>query len=239
MKIVVEPERFKKFLGAGLMSKTGTLIDTITAKFNEGGVLIKDAGLQIAAVYGVFSKEYFLEYKSEEENVPLTATLLEQLNKGFKSEKISVVTEDGNIKIKGGQEKYEEPLLNAEEGKFPVEMKSEEIGLVPVNLKKPNAVVLLEKGSLDLQTAEQYLFESNGKDITVTIEGVGKYTKSIKPRKSTAFDELRVKLDGEYFSHIANNLSEDVWVSIMENAIVFSEKTKDYQLTYLLATIEE
>jgi len=215
-------------------------------EFKPKGLLVKDNSLDVVALQAMFSSKFFLEYEAPEENVPLTHTLLDPLNKGFKDEKIQVFTDENSIVMKGATETYNEPLVEAEVGSLPFKLAMTSIGAVPEKLNPENPQiegefiqVLMKADDLMLPTAERLDFSCDGEKLTVAIKNVGEYTKTFKPMKKDSLGKLDVAFDGDYYEAIVGNLSGEVWVSISEGAIVFSQKTKDMTLTYILSSLEE
>lgn len=247
MKVLIEPTRFKRLLETILIYKQKPLLESAVGEFKEKGLIVKNSSLDVVAVQAMFTKKYFLEYEATEENFPLTKTLLDPLNTGFKDEKINVFTEEGSIVIKGKTETYKEPLTEGEVGEIPFKMVNTEMGVIPEKLNPENPQVkgeliqVLLKGE-DLQsipTAEKFAFSCDGEKLTVTITNVGEYTKTFNPTKKESMGKMQVSFDGAYFANVVNNLEGDVWMSITEGAVVFSQKTKDLSLTYLLSSLEE
>ncbi len=90
-----------------------------------------------------------------------------------------------------------------------------------------------------LPTAEQYDFSSVGKELTISVKDVGEYTKTLKPTKIDSVADLKASFDGAYFGAVVNNLEGEVWMSMTKAVVVFSQKTKDMTLTFLLSSQEE
>jgi len=238
MKILIEPERLKRLLNAVLIYKGKPLLENVMGEFKTGGLQVKDCSLDVVAVEGMFAKKFFLEYEADDENVPLTKTLLEPLNTGFKDEKVEVFTDQNHIIIKGKTETYNEPLIDREVGTIPFTMVMSELGRVPEKLNA-KVQVSLKAEDLNLPTAEKLTFTCDGESLKVSIKNIGEYIKTLKPTRKNVMEELKVSFDGAYFGAVVSNLDGEVWLSMNEGAVVFSQKTKDYTLTYMLSSIEE
>lgn len=238
MKLLIEPERFKRLLNIVLIYKGKPLLENVMGGFKPKGLMVKDCSLDVVAIQALFSEKFFLEYEATDENVPLTKTLLDPLNTGFKDEKIDVFTDEDHIVIKGKTETYNEPLIERDVGSIPFKMVIGEIGAVPEKLN-PNVQVSLKAEDLNLPTAEKLGFSCDGETLKVSIKNIGEYTKTFKPTRKNVMNALDVAFDGAYFGAVVNNLDGEVWMSMNEGAVVFSQKTKDFVLTYLLSSIEE
>jgi len=240
LKIVIEPNRLNKLLSTVLIYKTKPLLDAIVGEFTPKGVAFRDMRLEVAAVYVVYPSKYFIEYDvKQNEEIPLTNSLRERLGWGFKDEKITLMTNEGRLVLQSSKESYSEPLTEVEKSDFPIEMQNTEFGYVPT--KEPKIRALLPVDELALPSAEKYKFECTGepKTLRVTIEDVGKYTKTIQLSKAPIMNEVEATFDGTYFQQIISNITGEVWVSMTEGAMVFSQKTNDFTLTYMLSSIEE
>ena len=238
MRILTEPARLDKLLKTVLIHKQKSLLDTIIGEFTPKGVVFKDMKLEVAAIHAVYSPKYFLEYESvDSENVPLTASLMDMLGQGFKDEKVTLMTSEGHLVLKGSKETYNELLTEAEKGEFVIKLQNTDFGFVPE--KEPTVRVLLNVEDLNLPTAEKYRFDCDGKDLSVSIKDIGEYTKTFKPSKAPTLGELNVTFDGSFFQQMMSNMTGEVWVSMTEGGVVFSQKTKDFCLTYLLSSLSE
>lgn len=238
MRIVIEPNRLDRLLSTVLIYKAKPLLDSIVGMFSPKGVAFRDMKLEVAAVHAVYSPKYFIEYEvTEGEDVPLTDSLRNRLGWGFKDEKVTLMTSEGHLVLQGLKETYNEPLLDVEKGEFTLKLKNSEFGFVTE--KEPAVRVLLPSEALNLPTAEKYRFDCDGEKLKVTIKDVGEYTRTFKPSKAPLMNELNVSFDGTYFAQLASNISGEVWLSLSEGGSVFSQKTKDFALTYLLSSLEE
>lgn len=237
MRLVLEPSRLDKLLSTVLIYKGKPLLDSVVGEFTPKGVVFRDMKLEVAAVYAIYSPKYFMEYEAaENEEVPLTDSLRNRLGWGFKDEKVTLMTSEGQLVLKGSKETYNEPLLEVEKGEFALKLENSDFGFVPA--KEPPVRVLLTAESLNLPTAEKYRFDCDGKELKVTIKDVGEFTRTFSPSKAPALGNLTVSFDGAYFQQIAGNVAGEVWLSLTEGAAVFSQKTKDFCLTYLLSSLE-
>lgn len=241
MKILIEPERLRKLLACSLKYGNNKGLESVVAVFGSKGVEISDLSLEVVALKSEYNKSYFLEYEVQgEEKIPLTQTLLEVLNHGFKEEKIHLETKEGKLVLTGSRETYEEPLLDKEKSAFPISLVSTEMGFVPEKKFTPVTQILTKVEELkELPIADKYHFTTTPEEQRVTIEDTGKYTKKLKPDRTNISGELKVDFDGEYLKCTIDNLSGAVWLSLAPNSMVISQKTKDYALTYLISPIGE
>lgn len=250
LRITLEPERLRSLLSTILMVKGGKgLISNIVGEVKPNGVVFKDASLNVIAVQAMYHSKYFLEYKAGEGELPLTKTLLEQLGKGFnKDEKVEffIDEKESRIWVKGKTETYNEPLTEGKLGDLPFTMANREgIGTLPEKLTEDNKSAplsfqaLFDTEALALPDAEKYVFTANGKELKVQIEGIGVYTKTIPIKKEKLNKDLTIAIDGSYYQTLVSNLKGEVWLSASEAGIVFTQKAKDFSLSYVLTSLAQ
>jgi hypothetical protein len=237
--LVVEPERLNKLLSTVLMKRGKPLLDSAVGEFTPKGVLFREIKADAILVYAIYTPQYFLEYESGEEKVPLTATLLERLKWGFKDDKISLRTEGGSLVLQGSRETYREPLIDlGERAPFPYKFKNSEYGFVPENLE-PLVAVLLPEGELDLPSADRYTFKCDGKKLSVVIEEVGTFERVLRPSRVAVMKEASISFDGDYLQTVLNNVSGEAWLLLTEGGLVLCQRFKDHAVTYALARLLE
>ena len=238
MRILVETDRFRNLLKAGLICKGKGLMDSIVGEFTEKGLTVRDISLDVVGVHAIYPKHYFIEYQTESTNIPFTQTLLDQLESGFTSQNVTVECKENTIWVRGEKEEYKENLIDKELKSFPVEMTYSEIGFVPKKFE-PKIQVLISSDSISsLPKADEYKFISDGSILKVEIRNAGVYTKELILKQKWKLESLSIMFDGEFLQHILANLYGDVWLSIDEKALVLSQKTKDYLLTFLQSSLE-
>ena len=242
MRIVIEPNRFRRLLENVLLYHGGTELDSALGEFSPKKVEFKDDNLEVIWLYGAYSKDFFLEYEAgEDEKIPFSKSLLEQMKYGFSDDKQMTVRADGDkIYLEGAKERYEEPLIEMEPTNFTEEFgfKSDKtLGLIPGNLEAEIQVLMKAEVLTGLPKAKDYLFRSDGKNLEVIIEDVGKYTRQITPSKVGVMNETELKFEAGYFAKVANQFDGEVWLTLRENAAVFSQKKKDCMQTYVLSTV--
>lgn len=237
MKIEVEPNRFRDFLSSLLVYRSKPLLPQISAEFKSKGVGVKDMTLEAIAVVGMFSPKYFISYEAEDETVVLTESLLDVVKKAFKGDKITVWTENNNIIIEGENYRYEEPIKAIEPQEFKAEIKMTDIGIIPT-IPKFKVQVRIPVSELSLPTAEKYTLISDGNNLKISIEEVGKLTKTLKLSQVKKLEPVTTTVFANYLLNMVNNLSGEIWLSFDENVIVLSKKAKEYALSYFLATVE-
>lgn len=240
MKILVEPERLGRLLNSSLKFGSKSGLDSTVAEFAPEGVKISDLSLEVVALKAEYNKSYFIEYKVEkEEKIPLTQTLLERLNQGFKDEKVSFEVDGNKLILKGIRESYEEPLLDKEKSAFPIKMIETEVGYLPEKFTAITQILIPVEELKTLPSAEKYHFSTTPEEQKVSIEDAGKYTKKLKPKRKIISGDLEISFDGTYLKSTIDNIVGDVWISLSPKSVILSQKTKDYQLAYLIAPIEE
>jgi len=239
MKLRIDPRFFRQMLNNNLIFHGDVELDTAVGTFTPTRAEFKDVSLEVISVVSVYNKEFFIDYYASDEQVPLSKSLLEQMKRGFSAGKVmSVYTEDGKIHLEGETEHYEEPFTDVVPGDFPIEfLEDGMLGLVPKNL---NAVLQLEadvEALAKLPKAEELLFRCDGEKLEVVVEDVGKYTKKFVPIIEKSMGELEVKFNAAYYAKVINQFSGEVWLSLNEDAAVFSQKKDSYMLTYMLGAL--
>jgi hypothetical protein len=226
-------------VNAALIYRSSPLLNHTVATFTDKGVLISDGTLNVVAVYGGYSKEYFLEYECEkEEKIPITKNFLEKLS-AFNEEKIQVYTEGNNIIVKSNKREYSEPMMDVEHPEFPFPMVNAEYGMVPKKLNVKVQVKLNADELANLPKADYYKFKADSNNFYAVVEDIGKYTEKLTVIQCLKTEPFEVILDAEYLQHILNNINGEFWLMLQKEAVIFSQKTQNYSLTYLLSTREE
>lgn len=241
IRILIEPEKLRKLLNHSLKWGNKKGLESVVAEFGPKGVEISDMSLEVAALKSGYGRSYFLKYDAkDEENIPLTRTLLEKLNQGFKDEKVGLETRENKLVLRGSRETYEEPLLDREKSAFPISLTHTDMGFIPEKGFELVTQILIDIDELKvLPTADKYHFVTAPGEQSVTTEDAGKYTKRLKPDKEKSSRELGVSFDGEFLKSTIDNLSGAVWISLASNVIVISQMAEDYALTYLISPIGE
>ncbi|MBU1037412.1 hypothetical protein KKF32_05345 [Patescibacteria group bacterium] len=239
MKITVDPSYFRRMLNNVLIFHGDVELDTNVGNFTPSRVEFRDVSLEIMSIYAVYNREFFIDYYATGEQIPLSKSILEQMKRGFGTGKfMSVYTADEKIHLEGETEHYEENLIEVAPADFPIEFIEDDIlGLVPKNL---NATVQIETDAealTNLPKAEEYLFRCDGTKLEVIVEDVGKYTKTIVPNIERSMGELEVKFNAAYYGKVSSQFSGEVWISLNEDAAVFSQKKDSCMLTYMLGAL--
>jgi len=240
MKIVIEPARFKRLLENVLLYHGGAELDSALGIFGPSKVEFKSVGLEVIWSYAAYAKDFFLEYEAAEaEQVPLSKGLIEQMKYAFGGDKQMTVRSEGErIHLEGAKEHYEEPMIDMGPEELPVKfVLDEKLGLVPEAMKAEIQVLVKADALTGLPKAKDYLFVSDGEKLEVIIEDVGKYTRQITPSKVGMLNESEFKFDAGYFGKVANQFTGEVWLTLREDAAVFSQKSKDHMITYLLSGV--
>jgi hypothetical protein len=239
MKIKVDPSQFRRMMENVLIYHGDVELDTNVGNFTPTRAEFRDVSLEVVSVYAIYNKEFFVDYYATGEQVPLSQSLLEQMKRGFSSGKLmSVYTENDKIHLEGETEHYEELLTKAVPSEFPIPFTEDDIlGLVPKNL---NALVQLsaEAETLsNLPKAEEYVFRCDGEKLEVVVVDVGKYTKKIVPIIEKSMGELEVKFNAAYYVKVSSQFGGEVFLSLNEDAAVFSQKRDSCLLTYMLGAL--
>lgn len=240
MKAIVEPNRFQRLLENVLVYHAKPELDAHVGVFSTKGIIFRDISLEALAINAVFSSEYFLEFEAEkDEQIPFSKSLLDTMKTSFKNdEKIEVRTEKDKIYLQGKLERYEEPLIEAEPSEFPIDfMTHKTMGLLPKDLD-PVVQILVKSDILSgLPKSDTLLFTCDGKQLSVVVEDVGKFTKVITPSKKKVLGDIEMSFGSEYFNKIINQFTGDVWLTLRQDAMILSQRSKDYMLTYMLSSM--
>lgn len=239
MKISVDPNRFRRMLENILIHRGDVELDTNVGIFTPTRVEFRDVSLEVMSIAANYDQGFFTEYDASDEQVPFSKSILDQMKRGFGGGKsMSVYTEDEKIHLKGETEHYEESLIEIAPVDFSIQFREDEtLGLVPESL---NAIVQIE---IDVETlsnlpkAEEYLFKCDRETLEVIVEDVGRYTKKLIPLNEISIEELAVKFNSTYYLKVANQFDGKVWLSLNEDAAVFSQKKDDHMLTYMLGAL--
>ena len=239
MKVRIDPSHFRRMMENVLIHRGDVELDTNVGVFTPTRVEFRDISLEVMSVAAVYDREFFVEYDASDEQVPFSKSLLEQMKGGFGAGKfMSVYTEDGKIHLEGETERYEEPLIEIAPVDFPIQFREDDIlGLVPENL---NAIVQFSAEAevlANLPKAEEYLFQCDGEQLEVVVEDVGRYTKKFVPIVERSMGELEVKFNSKYYGKVADQFKGEVWLSLNEDAAVFSQKKGACMLTFMLGAL--
>lgn len=239
MKVSIDPNHFRRMLENVLIHRGDVELDTNVGAFTPTQVEFKDISLEVMSIIAVYDRSFFVEYDASDEQVPFSKSLLDQMKRGFGAGKfMSVYTEDEKIHLEGETEHYEESLIEIAAVDFPIEFIEDALlGLIPKSL---NAIVQLSAESevlANLPKSEEYLFRCDGEKLEVVVEDVGRYTKKFTPIIEKSMGELEVKFNAAYYTKVSSQFSGEVWLSLNEDAAVFSQKKDDHMLTYMLGAL--
>lgn len=239
MKVKIEPSRLQYLLENTLLHHKVTGLDSVVGHFTPKGVSFADLSLEVLAIKAVFNKTFFLSYEAEKEDIVLSKSLHEQIKKGFSGDdEVTLLTENDTIRVIGEREKYEEPLIQPDEGPFPLEFVTDkEKGMLPKDLNANVHVAIDASQFTNLQKADEYAIRCDGEKLTVIVTDVGTYRKVIPTHKVDVMDEVEMTFAGRLFRAIANQYSGDIWFALKKDGAVFSQKRKDYMLTYPLTSL--
>lgn len=235
MKLKIEPDRLRQLLNTVLIENE---LDAIVGEFTEKGVLFRDMSLQVVAVHALYTPDYFLDYESEKEEIPLPRTILNHLGWGFKDKKLTLYTEDSKLVIKGKKELYREPIIDMDRKKFKITIEEREHGWVPKG--NPPFLAIFSAEDLKLPKADRYAFKCENGELTVSIDDeIGLYTKDLTPKKVESSGDVEASFDGKHLPAILGILSGEIWCGLDEGALVLSQNAKNHAVTLLLTSLEE
>lgn len=249
MEITIEPSKFQGLMGNVLLQHQGIALDANVAQFTSKGVSFKDISLEVLIINAVFAKGFFLNYSADDEEVPFSKSLLEQLKYGFgNDEKVRVFTHEGKIHIEGKTDRYEEDLIDVEPVPPPTEFITDKIlGIVPADFPANTQILIKPDALSGLPKSEALHFVCDGKKLDVIVEDVGKFTREIVPVKvkttktekggnKKIIGELDMIFDAKLFGDVLSQFSGQVWLTFGKDGIVFSQREKNHMLTYCLTS---
>ena len=234
-------ERAKRFIASSLIIKNNKpVIDKVVAKVTPKGIIVADLSLASLGVYALFPKTYFIEYAVDETVLfPLTVTLHKAL-KSFKIDAVEIVISDGTVRIIGGNKEYSEGLELAEEPVFSIKMIKTDLGLIPEKAENSPVILKIVASDLaELPKADFYRFISDGNSLIVEVENVGKFSVKLNPIAKIKLEKLKVRFDGDALMRMIANMKGEITLILSESAMVLSERTKDFMITYLMSAIAE
>lgn len=247
MEIVIAPNRFQRILNIGLIGGGFEDIASATGYFRQDGLYIDDKKSPFVGVKAFFPTHYFVEYKTEnDELITLTSTMLEPFKwtKAFEQEKLRIKTDKNKIhyigKDKQEQDKefWWDNLQEVKESKFAFQMPDSDKGFLPKG--QPEIVqALLEVSQMKVHTCDYYRLISDGKTLQVEVTEPGTYKRTLNLTQIVKLGELSYQVSGKVFEAIVGMFSGEVWFTLYEKAIVISQKTKEASLTYLFVPRSE
>ena len=245
MKILVEPKRLKRMLENILICKGTAELEAVIGQCGPEGIEFEDISLDVVVVKARYSKGFFLEYETtgtdkEPELVPLSKYLLSALKEGFDDETVEVWTDDTQIYIKGRADEYKEPLTDAEVEPLPMPFKTHRtMGFLPEELEPKVQVLVKSEYLTQIPKAENInlLAYENG-EIHLTVEGVGLFDRRIQPSYTKKIKPLQMEFGTKYLTKLGSQFVGEVWMTLRPDAAVFSQKNKDFLLTYMLSSAD-
>ena len=216
--------------------------------FKPDGLYIEDKSLQSIGVKAFYPIKFFIGYKieGEEEKVSLTADMLKPFgwHESFEKDKLKVFTKDNKVWYeavnKNGEidETWDYDLTTIEEHKFSFKIPDSEKGFIPIG--RPEIVqMLLRISQLQIHKAERYKFICGKEKIQLEVRDPGRYVRVLSPVKQVKLSELVLAVPGVQLESITELFSGEVWLTLYEQGVVFSQKTKESSLTYLLSPYSE
>ncbi len=253
MKMVIEPERFKKFVHASLIFDGGKpMIDNVKAVLTNGQLVVRDLSKQTYAVDSIYDKSFFIELSGKEgEVLVIHQKLLEFIDDFSSEDRITVTTDDGKLFIQDDKQKTiaEHPLVAPNDSTFPMKTADTPYGLLPNVLKEP-----VFRGFFDTETlaaikkSPRYLFNCDGKTLKVTMmddTGTSKLTRELTLKsgpEAPLLSTFTLNFTEGPLRAMLSNLEGEIWVHFNAKnfeAVVISSKRKDYVRTYILAASAE
>jgi len=241
MRLKIEPNRLLDMLNVGLI---GGKLDDVVAEFTPKAVMFRDKSMGVLIVHAVYTRDFFPSdgYQVEaEEKVVCTKYMVESLQQRYKKdEMIEFYTEGNKVYIKGKDDLFEAPLHEPTKEPF-TKMKLTDIGFVPTaEMAEPAVLFKIDPKEIVLKSAEKYVIDCSGKDVSLKIEyaDMSKHTAKLHPSQFLKTGNLTVIFDGDFLATIAKLFKGDIWCGLNENLGIFSQREKTHAVTFVLATRE-
>lgn len=246
IKFTVKTKKFADFLGAAMLVDGNPSIENILVEFTPTMMLFRDMTLDIVGVYMVASPSFFSQYDVPAPvKVPLTYSLYKQLANQFKSEIISCEISDTQIAVFGNNEDYKEDIINLVKGDFITEIVDSDIGFIPKNaMDRQSAIVKIAisdlRGLPKISDEDGYPFIVADGKVRTEFKDFGVYGRDLVLKESKKLEPISVKLNPSYVNRLVKNIDEkgDIWFLIGEKAVVFTYKSNDFAVMYMLVTQE-
>lgn len=247
MDISVETDKLRHILEVGLIDKTFS--DTLF-RITRKGIMINDfVTIKGLGIVSLFKPNYFSEYpnKDNTENVVITETIGDIFKKrAFKGKSTRVHTDDENIYLQSGSERYDEPLTflsddtestDQQRLKNVAAIKSTDYGILLKNNFDPVYVAKVRTQELTLPESESCLFHVENREMNVQVKLVGNYSRDIQVEevKMPASEEYSFKFNGNILSSMLKQFVGEVWVVIEEHGfIALTQRSSEHFLLYVL-----
>ena len=245
MEFVCEPNRFQRILNVALI---GGKIESCASYFRPDGLYVEDKSQQTIGVKAFFPVKYFINYKvdGDEEKLQLSKTMLEPFGWGeaFEEAKLKVHIKDGKLYYeaidKQGKtdEFWKNDLEEVKENKFNFQIPSSEKGFIPSG-KPELAQVFLRASQLKIHTADRYKFIGDDGKMEVEVQNPGVYKRALQLTKAVKLSKLELAVPGDDLETIVGLYTGDVWLTLYAGGVVFSQKTEEGAISYLLSPFTE
>ena len=212
-------------------------IETMWLRYTPSHIFqrqINDA--QTIAVLAKYNRSFFTEYAtSGEGSVKIPSTIDKVLNKYFKEvDSIEVAVGENSIVLKSRDEVYEGSLVEIDLPDISIEFTESEYGFVP-NLKV-QGVYGIDSEEWSIKADEVKISYGDTLKLTVALEEGGKYTRSVKVLdKRDVSTSGVVVVDGKMLKSVIDLFSGPLYLIITDGPVIFTQKTTDYTISYILA----
>ncbi|RLE79014.1 MAG: hypothetical protein DRJ52_09310 [Thermoprotei archaeon] len=236
--LLIEPAKFEKLLKMVSLPKAANpLIKTIEFDFDNKGLWVRQVDeAEVVAVLANFSPNYFLKYSILPSFQISAKSVLPDLRKVMKPEKVvKIFLDEDRIVFKGEYVEYSvlrlDSVLNKIEADTVVEYS---FGFCATNLN-PHKIFRLDISQLDLLKAEEITFEY-GKTLTAMISMETKgYKRRLIHEANSGEGSGRVTLYYDIVEKIVKNMSGLIYlVFTEEGAVLFSQKRGTFTTTYIV-----
>lgn len=231
----------------------GGKIERCTGYFRPDGLYVEDKSLQTIGVKAFFPVKYFTSYKveGEEEKLCLSKSLLEPFSwtEAFEQSKFRVFIKGNKLRYEGLdkqgkiKDSWEDDLGEIEEHKFSFLFPMTEKGLIPTGKSdKPEQSeilqVLLRASQLKVHTTDRYKFTCDEQQIELEVTNPGVYRRILELTKTSKLSKFELAYPEE-LETIVGLLTGDVWLTFFKGPAVFSQKTEEGAVTFLLSPLSE
>jgi DNA polymerase III sliding clamp (beta) subunit (PCNA family) len=239
LKFVVTKSKLKKLLE---FSSINEELDTIWWKYNQNGI----TQLQIDPAFTIMvlariDKSYFTEFTAGGEGeIKIPTSIYDVVDKYFKeTTSIELSLDANNLYLKSKNETYKSSLLSVELPKPDVTIEEKDYGLVPTLKANVRGVYSIDSEEWSIKSDKIKIDYGETLTLTVELEG-GSYSRFAKIfEKRDITGSGSVLLDGKMFKNVIDLFEGPLYIIFTDGPVILSQKTSEYQISYVLAPLTE
>lgn len=249
-KFSIEPNRLKSFLSQVFAYKGSAITDQSIIDFTPNGVSVACLLNSTTLVYAKYNKTFFQDYESENKPFMVNETLIKEISYGYSGEKVYITITENEIQIKGDSKddtvKIKIDAVN-DEKRSPNSASTSDIGLLPnkINTDEPFTTICQIKTTVEALTKKistenlNLTYENEVLKITLSDEIKSRERPLPVLQTTDKKQPFNLKFNTDAFQSLISQFTGEIWISINDLGIVFSQKNNDYSLSYALASIME